>query len=134
EASNALTTRLEQAKRALDQTPEAEAKWKDAVRDLEKRNREVLRTLRGDVALRSRNENVPPSIAERVGGIVDATRFALTRPTGTQREQYGIAGEELATELAKLRQLFEDLKPLEKALDLAGAPWTPGRLPEWKGK
>jgi photosystem II stability/assembly factor-like uncharacterized protein len=134
EASNALTTRLEQAKRALDQTPEAEAKWKDVVRDLEKRNREVLRTLRGDVALRSRNENVPPSIAERVGGIVDATRFALTRPTGTQRQQYAIAGEELATELAKLRQLFEDLKPLEKALDLAGAPWTPGRLPEWKGK
>jgi photosystem II stability/assembly factor-like uncharacterized protein len=134
EASNALTTRLEQAKRALDQTPEAEAKWKDVVRDLEKRNREVLRTLRGDVALRSRNENVPPSIAERVGNVVDATRFALTRPTGTQRQQYAIAGEELATELAKLRQLFEDLKPLEKALDLAGAPWTPGRLPEWKGK
>jgi hypothetical protein len=25
-----------------------------------------------------------------------------------------------------------DLKKLEKALDVAGAPWTPGRLPEWK--
>jgi len=25
-----------------------------------------------------------------------------------------------------------DLKQLEKALDAAGAPWTPGRLPEWK--
>jgi photosystem II stability/assembly factor-like uncharacterized protein len=134
EAANALTTRLEQARRALDYTPNVEAKWKGVVRDLEKRNRDVLRALRGDVALRARNENTPQSIAERVEYVVDAARFALTRPTGTQRQQYAIAGEELSAELNKLRQLYEDLKPLEKALDLAGAPWTPGRLPDWKGK
>jgi hypothetical protein len=27
-----------------------------------------------------------------------------------------------------------DLKNLEKAMDIAGAPWTPGRLLEWNGK
>ena len=37
--------------------------------------------------------------------------------------------------LEKLRKLIEvDLKALEKSLDLAGAPWTTGRLPEWKEK
>ncbi len=36
---------------------------------------------------------------------------------------------------AKLRSLIEkDLKEIEKVLDAAGAPWTIGRLPEWKGK
>jgi len=35
--------------------------------------------------------------------------------------------------LEKLRTLVEvDLVNLEKALDAAGAPHTPGRIPEWK--
>jgi photosystem II stability/assembly factor-like uncharacterized protein len=134
EAVNALNGRLEQIKRALDYTPSAEAKWRSVVTDLEKRNRDVLRALRGDVALRARNENTPPSISERVREIVDSQRFSLGRPTGTQRQAYAIAGEEFTAELAKLRKLIEDLQPVEKALDLAGAPWTPGRLPEWKEK
>ena len=34
----------------------------------------------------------------------------------------------------KLRKLVTvDLKQLEEALDKAGAPATPGRLPDWKG-
>jgi hypothetical protein len=133
EAANGLTGRLEQIKRALDQTPSAEEKWKTLARDLEKRNRAILRALRGDEALRARNENTPPAIAERVETIVDQERFSLARPTHTQQEQYQIASAAFATELASLRQLMAtDLRNLEKALDLAGAPWTPGRLPEWK--
>jgi len=32
-----------------------------------------------------------------------------------------------------LRQLIEvDLTRLEKQLEAAGAPWTPGRIPEWR--
>src|SRR5439155_8103124 len=64
--ANELATRLEQAKQALDQTPAADAKWRDAARALIRRNQEILRALRGDAALRARNENTPPSIAERV--------------------------------------------------------------------
>jgi hypothetical protein len=91
--------------------------------------------LRGDVALRAHNENTPPAIAERVEGIADGERFALARPTATQVESYDIASHELTAELSKLRSLSSvDLRSLEKALDLAGAPWTPGRLPEWKDK
>ena len=36
-------------------------------------------------------------------------------------------------EIPKLRRLVEtDIRALEKQLDAAGAPPTPGRLPEWK--
>ena len=112
-----------------------DSKWKETVRGLEKRNREILRALRGDEALRQRNENTPVSIVERVEYIADAERMAITRPTKTQQEQYAIASAEFSDELTKLRALIEtDLRTLEKALDLAGAPWTPGRLPEWKDK
>jgi len=75
------------------------------------------------------------SIAERVGAVLDATRFAIAKPTGTQREAYRVASADLAREVDKLRKLIEtDVKELEKAMDAAGAPWTPGRLPEWKDK
>ena len=135
EAANNLTTRLEQIKRAMDYTPSIDLKLKDRARALEKQNNEILRALRGDTALRGRNENTPPSIAERVGNIVQSERLSLARPTTTQREEYAIASQEFATELSKLRKLMNvDLKEVEKALDLAGAPWTPGRLPEWKEK
>ncbi len=135
EAANALSGRLEQIKQALDQTPEAESKWKDLARTLEKRNRDILRALRGDVTLRARNENTPISITERVAEIEGSGFHALDKPTSTQQETYKIASEEFGQELEKLRALLDvDLKNLEKALDLAGAPWTPGRLPEWKEK
>ena len=85
--------------------------------------------------LRSHNENTPHAIVERVNSIVEAERLSLARPTTTQREQYTIASHEFATELEKLRTLVNvHLKALEKALDLAGAPYTPGRLPEWTDK
>jgi photosystem II stability/assembly factor-like uncharacterized protein len=135
DAANALTGRLEQIKRALDQTPTAASKWRDMARDLEKRNRDILRALRGDVALRERNENTPISISERVAEIEGSGFHSLAKPTTTQQETYKIASEEFGQELAKLRTLVDvDLKQLEQALNLAGAPWTSGRLPEWKEK
>ncbi|HJZ56899.1 MAG TPA: hypothetical protein VKE74_18160, partial [Gemmataceae bacterium] len=116
-------------------TPAAEEKWKEQVRALEKKNRDVLRALRGDMALRARNENTPTSVAERVGYIVTSQRLAIAKPTGTARESFRIASTELSEQLTKLRKLVEkDVPELEKALEAAGAPWTPGRLPEWKGK
>jgi ABC-type transporter Mla subunit MlaD len=132
EAANALTDRLEKIKKALDQTPSIDPKWKTAARNLARANRDILRALRGDVTLRARNENTPISIVERVEDIAGEQLLALAKPTTTQLEAYRIAGEEFSQELAKLRRLIEsDLRELEKALDAAGAPWTPGRLPDW---
>ena len=42
---------------------------------------------------------------------------------------------EFADQLARLRALVEvDLAKLEKDMEAAGAPWTPGRVPEWSEK
>jgi hypothetical protein len=112
-----------------------DAKWKAFARDLEQRNREILRALRGDVALRAREENTPPSISERVGYIVGSQRNSLARPTQTQRDAYAIANAEFEGVLGRMRTLIEtDLRRLQEALRDAGAPWTPGLLHDWKGK
>jgi hypothetical protein len=135
DVANDLGQRLEKISRALDHTPTTDLKSKDAVRALEKRNRAILRAIRGDTALRARNENTPDSITERVGYIVDSQRLSLSKPTQTQRDSYRIASEQFGQELAKLRTMIDvDVKALDKELDLIGAPWTPGRLPEWKEK
>ena len=82
---------------------------------------------------RATNEGVPASISDRVQAAASPTHGTTGRSTKTAVEQYQIAGEELAVEIPKLRKLFEiDIKALEKQLDAAGAPPTPGRLPDWK--
>ncbi len=132
--ANELRSRLDDIQRAIDQTPSLDKKWHTVARDLAQRNRDILRALRGDTVLRGRNENTPMSISERVENIVDEQRFSLAPPTKTQQDTFAIAGQEFTQEAAKLRKLMDvDLKKLEEALDQAGAPWTPGRLPQWKG-
>ena len=43
------------------------------------------------------------------------------------------AGQQFAELLAALRVLIkEDLVRLESKLEAAGAPWTPGRIPDWQ--
>ena len=59
--------------------------------------------------------------------------MSTARPTQTQMAQYQAAAQEFEQALASLKSLMEtDLVRLEKAMEAAGAPWTPGRIPEWK--
>jgi hypothetical protein len=91
--------------------------------------------LSGDAAARQRNINTPPSINDRVGYVVGAQRMSISRPTQTQINQYTAAAQDFEAVLAQLRQLIEvDLARLEKQLEAAGAPWTPGRIPEWRNQ
>jgi len=133
EAANALTPRLVAIRRALLETPNAPERLLDEAAALEKRKNEILRSLRGDQALRQRNMNLPASISERVGDIVGGQRLAIQKPTQTHVDQYAAAAAEFEGTLSTLRQLIEvDLQKLEKQMEAAGAPWTPGRIPEWK--
>ena len=133
QAANALTPRLIAIRRALLDTPNAPERLLDDAASLEKRKNEILRALSGDQALRARNMNLPPSINERVGDIVGGQRMSTARPTQTQLDEYAAAAAEFEGTLNQLRQLIEvDLAKLEKQMETAGAPWTPGRIPEWK--
>ena len=133
QAANALTPRLVAIKRAITETPSLPASIYDEAVALEKRKNEILRALNGDAAARARNMNTPPSINDRIGYVVGAQRMSISRPTQTQQSQYAAAAADFQTVLGQLRQLIDvDLARLEKQLEAAGAPWTPGRIPEWK--
>ena len=66
---------------------------------------------------------------------MEGERFSLAKPTQSHLDDYNIAAAEFADELGILRALVEvDLVKLEKDMEAAGAPWTPGRVPEWSEK
>ena len=124
--------RLKDIRESLRQTPQAEQKLGSVADSLEQRDREILRALRGDIDIAKHNEPVPSSINDRVNSIMEGERFSLAKPTQSNIDSYNIGAAEFAEQLAKLRTLVEvDLAKLEKDMEAAGAPWTPGRVPEW---
>jgi photosystem II stability/assembly factor-like uncharacterized protein len=134
-SANELKTKLATARRALMETPSASDKLIDDAAVIDKRLNEILKTLRGDVALRARQENLPPSISDRVNGIVNEQRMSTSRPTQTQINAYNIAAQEFEVELKRLRSLVDvDVAKLEKTMESVGAPWTPGRVPVWQDR
>jgi len=127
--------RLKSIREALHETPAVEKQLGATADSIEARNREILRALRGDAALAKRNEQVPTSINDRIQYVMEGERFSLTRPTQTYMDAYNIATGEFSEQLGRLRALVEvDLGKLEKYMEAAGAPWTPGRVPEWDGR
>lgn len=130
-----VESRMKEIRAALRETPAAEKQLEPIADSIEQRDREILRILRGDKELQKRNEPAPSSINDRVTGIMEGERFSLARPTQSHLDSYNIAAAEFSDQLAKLHTLVEvDLLNLEKQMEAAGAPWTPGRVPEWQEK
>jgi hypothetical protein len=128
ELATATNTKLDQIRRALDQTPSAPATLGAQVRQYITRLTDITRVLSGDRSLGSRSDAQPASVSERVGSITSSLNRTLQAPTTTSQEQYRIAVELLGAEQARLRQLVEtDIPALERAVEAAGAPYTAGR-------
>jgi hypothetical protein len=132
EAAQEAQTRLKAVKKAIDDTPNADPALGSEARRIERALDDLMIGLRGDRVLESRYEATPMTTAERVRAIVSAQWSATVAPTGTSQQAYANAAEAFEKQLTALRTLFEtDLRGLETAIEKAGAPWTPGRVPTW---
>jgi photosystem II stability/assembly factor-like uncharacterized protein len=132
-AANDLNGRLSAIERALHETPAVDQQLGPVAESLMQQNRDILRALRGDVELQKRAENVPASINDRVENIMEGERFSSGKPTQTHINAYNIAAEEFTQQLAKLHTLIDaGVAKLEKDMEAAGVPWTPGRVPNWQ--
>jgi hypothetical protein len=130
DAANAANTRFAAIRRAIDATPGAPRALHDRARELQRQLTDILVALRGDVALARRNEPTPPSISDRADGIASDLSESLWGPTTTHEQVLAIASEEFAAVLGRLRTLLDtDTPALERDMERAGAPWTPGRIP-----
>ena len=125
--------RLRYLKAAVQKTPGADLALLQDVARIQRRLHELRTALTGDRTVARRQEPTPPSIQERVRNIVSNQWNTTQPPTETEREAWRIAADAFGPVLEGLRELREqDLVALEQALEGAGAPWTPGRLPNWE--
>ena len=100
----------------------------DTAREIELALLDVQVKLRGDDTRDERSQESVPSILSRAQVALGGTLSQTHGPTKTFREQYAIARTEFAEVRKTLQKLLKTkLVPLEKQLDEAGAPWTPGR-------
>jgi hypothetical protein len=87
----------------------------------------------GDQLAASVDKDTVPGIQGRIGRIAGEQGRSTSAPTKGQRDAYAIAEEEFAPVYEALKKILaEDVKAIEKKLDAIGAPYTPGRLPDWK--
>ena len=90
--------------------------------------------LDGDESVARRQEPVTPGLAERVRTVVGGLDGNLSGPTTTMRESLAIAARQFGPVLAELSGPVQaEIRAVEAALEAAGAPYTPGRVPAWRG-
>jgi photosystem II stability/assembly factor-like uncharacterized protein len=133
-AAGEAMNRIGLLKRALMQTPTAGTELNDELRAIEDSVRAIQWAMGGDPTVRRRREATPPSLMTRLGRITGgAFSGALHDVTGFQREQYDIVAAEFGGILERLRRSIDvDLKRIEQSAEAAGAPWTSGRIPNWR--
>ncbi|MEO8217730.1 MAG: glycosyl hydrolase, partial [Acidobacteriota bacterium] len=122
--------RVQYIRRALDQVAGRDPGLAAKVNALDAALHDVDDEINGDPVLRSHSEPAPPSLIERVTIAVNGL-ITTSPPTETHRQALALAQEQSARVVSRLQQLLDvDLAEIEKQLNAAGAPWTPGRIPQ----
>jgi len=131
EATGEVQGRIDHLLVAVKETPGAIESQAQAVRDLRSRLQDIDTALNGDSTISSRNEPSPLAIASRVSTIVDGSWESQSGVTGNFRDSYAVADQQFREVIADLKAVDSDLRALEVELEAEGAPWTPGRIPDW---
>lgn len=127
--------RLALIRKAMVDTSTAQADWWQKAQAIQKRLREIGLAMNGGTIEGRYREASKSSLSGRVGRIVGSLWDSTAAPTQTQLDSYKVAADAFEKVLPQLKQVvMTDLVELEGALEKAGAPWTPGRFPEWKNQ
>ncbi|HMK04679.1 MAG TPA: hypothetical protein VK489_10825, partial [Ferruginibacter sp.] len=120
-------------KQAVIETPKIPVDISQTITSLEKRLTDVNTKMNGDATLTRREFEALPSINNRIGGITGALWGTTAAPTATFINSYTIAVKQFTPVYNELKAIGEEIKNIEHLLEKNKAPYTPGRLPEWKG-
>jgi chromosome segregation ATPase len=88
----------------------------------------------GDATRARREFEVTPSINDRVSTIQGNTFGVTVKVSASMKESLLIAQRQFSKVLPEVKRIEQNLQQLEQDLEMAGAPYTPGRWPEWEGK
>ncbi|MEP7252640.1 MAG: hypothetical protein ABI683_09680 [Ginsengibacter sp.] len=127
-----LVNKLKYMKEAIIKTPSIKENVLETITELNNRLVDVGVKLNGDVALTKREFDAPPSISSRVGAIMDGMLTTTAGATNTFINSYTEAAKEFAPVLQEVRAIDAEVNKLDRILETNKAPYTPGRLPDWK--
>jgi photosystem II stability/assembly factor-like uncharacterized protein len=91
----------------------------------------LTHSLYGDSSKARREMETEPSISGRVGTVQYALFESTSEIPQMYRDSFAIASKQFTQFLKDLRKLDEELRILEEEMEMAGAPYTPGRWPKW---
>ncbi len=130
-----MADKVETIKQTLYNTPAASQELKDEARALGAELEEIKFAFNG-VPGRASWEEIPPAViplSKKMNEIIWSRGGSTLEPTTTEKQGLDIIKAEFPPVLAKIKEIAENKLPaLEKQLDEIGAPWTPGRVPDWK--
>jgi photosystem II stability/assembly factor-like uncharacterized protein len=129
-----MDKKLQYIKQAIQSTPGVSLDLMKKAEAAQSKIDNVLWKFNGQKPKASSEENWPavPSLNYRMNNMVWSHWGSTSGITETEKQQYEILSEEFPPVLDEIKNIYNlDIKALEEELDKVGAPYTPGRLPEW---
>ena len=126
-----LSQRLSALERAALEIPASAQGPLRKIYELEQQLNAFNRELNGDRTRAQLQMETAPSIRQRVGSIIYGMLDTTSDPTQTFRDSYAIAARQFGPLLAQLKEIAQGVERLEQELETKGAPYTPGRWPDW---
>jgi chromosome segregation ATPase len=128
-----ISEKIDHYRAALKSVTTRDTELISAINVLETKAKSLEIKFYGDRTMQRADKDAMPGISTRIRSIAYEQSRSTSAPTQTQRAAYEIVAEEFAPVLAELKKIVEeDIKKIEEKLEGLGAPYTPGRFPEWK--
>ena len=128
-----INNRLKHIKQAVYAIPTPTKELSDDLKAIEDKLYEIRKVLNGDRVAGELDKGAPASVGSRLFGVTYDMWSSTSAPTQTMRDGIRIAAGEFKPQLEKIKEVMNvDIKALEKKLEEAGAPYTPGREVEYE--
>lgn len=126
-----MNSRLKYLQKAMQLTPSASEESVQELLAIKARLTALKVKLHGDSTISSRHEPVPWSLSQRISSIFGSIIESQSNIAGTFKTSLDIAKTEFSAILNDLKTIEKDLSSFESKAESIGAPWTPGRMPDW---
>jgi chromosome segregation ATPase len=129
-----LSNKMKYIKSAVNEAPQKLENLPAALLAIDKKLVDINTEMNGDATLAKREFETIPSINGRVGSMEYTLWNISAAPTQTFVKSYEIAASQFSAILISIKEVDDSIKKVEAILEQNNAPYTPGRLPNWKGK
>jgi len=130
---NEATNKMKYFRASIMSIPSGNDQFMPDILALEAKLKTLSEQFYGDNVKGRLDLDEPPSIFGRLNNALYDGYGSTGEPTSTMKMQFELAGEAFEGWYTKFKTLLNtDLRSLESKLEAAGAPYTPGRLLEWK--